>query len=279
MTAWTFYENAWHEGNAPIMGAMDHAPWLGSTIFDGARAFEGVTPDLDLHCQRAVQSIKNFGLNAVKSAGELEDIVRDGLTRFENGTPLYIRPMAWARGGFVDPDPETTAFCVTLYESPLPDASGFSVTCSPFRRPSMEYAPTNAKAACHYPNSARAMREAGGRGFDNAIMLDPIGHVAELVTANVFYAKDGEVHTPVPNGCFLNGITRQRVITLLQGAGVVVHERALTYQDFADADEIFSTGNYGKVMPITKIDDRDLQPGPLYSLSRKLYWDFAHSGR
>ena len=71
MASWTFFENTWHEGNPPIMGPMDHAPWLGSTIFDGSRAFEGVTPDLELHCARAVRSAENFGLKALNTAGEL----------------------------------------------------------------------------------------------------------------------------------------------------------------------------------------------------------------
>ncbi|RME96873.1 MAG: branched chain amino acid aminotransferase, partial [Alphaproteobacteria bacterium] len=119
--------------------------------------------------------------------------------------------------------------------------------------------------------------EAAEKGFDNALVLDPVGHVAELATANVFMARDGVVHTPYPNGTFLNGITRQRVIRLLEGAGVTVHQRPLTYQDFVEADEIFATGNYFKVMPVTRIDSCDLQPGPLYTRARELYWEWAHA--
>jgi branched-chain amino acid aminotransferase len=107
-------------------------------------------------------------------------------------------------------------------------------------------------------------------------MLDALGHVAELATANIWYAKDGEAHTPIPNGTFLNGITRQRVIRLLRGAGITVHERALTWRDFLDADEVFSTGNWAKLMPVTRIDNRNLQPGPIYAKARELYWAFAH---
>jgi branched-chain amino acid aminotransferase len=104
-----------------------------------------------------------------------------------------------------------------------------------------------------------------------------LGNVAELATANIFLGKDGVVFTPVPNGTFLNGITRQRVIRLLRDAGVAVVETTLRYQDFETADEIFSTGNYSKVMPVVRIDGRSLQPGPLYRKARELYWDFAHS--
>lgn len=278
MASWTFFQNQWHEGNPPIMGPMDHAPWLGSTIFDGARAFEGVAPDLDRHCRRACRSAASFGLKNLNTPEELEEIIRDGIAKFDKDAELYLRPMAWATGGFMSPDPETTAFCVTVYDEPMPEPKGFSVMCSQFRRPSAEYAPTQAKAACHYPNSARVMREAAAAGFDNAVMLDPIGHVAELATANIFYVKDGEAHTPVPNGCFLNGITRQRVIKLLEASGTKVHQRALTWQEFEQADEIFSTGNYAKLMPVTRINQQDLQPGPIYAKARELYWEFAHGG-
>ncbi|MBL8895862.1 MAG: branched-chain amino acid aminotransferase [Rhizobiales bacterium] len=272
----TFFNGAWHEGNPMIMGPMTHAPWLGSGVFDGARAFEGVAPDLDLHCQRIVRSAQSFGLKILKDAGEIEELIREGIAKFQKGTPLYLRPMFWAESGFVDVDPESTEFSVSVYDAPLPEPNGFSVTLSPFRRPSYEFAPTDAKAACHYPNSARVMREARTRGFDNAVMLDAVGSVSELATANIWYAKDGEAHTPIPNGTFLNGITRQRTIKLLRAAGITVHERAIPWRDFVEADEVFSTGNYAKVVPITRIEQRNLQPGPIFQKARELYWDYAH---
>jgi len=143
----------------------------------------------------------------------------------------------------------------------------------------MECAPVDAKAACLYPNNSCALREAASRGFNNCLMLDLLGNVAEFGNANVFMAKDGVVYTPVPNGTFLNGITRQRVIELLRGDGAIVIETTLRYADFAQADEIFSTGNFAKVAPVIRIDDRQLKPGPFYSRARKLYWDFAHAAR
>jgi len=90
-------------------------------------------------------------------------------------------------------------------------------------------------------------------------------------------AKDGVVFTPAPNGTFLAGITRRRVIGLLRKSGVAVVEKTLTYQDFEKADEIFSTGNYSKVVPVTRIGDRSLQFGPIYTKAREFYWEFAHS--
>ena len=276
-TAGAWYRGAWHKGNPMLMGPMTHAPWLGSCVFDGARAFEGTAPDLDQHCQRIVRSAESFGLKIVKRAGEIEELIREGIAKFPKGAELYLRPMFWAADGFVDVDPEATEFSVSVYDSPMPAPTGFSITVSPFRRPSFEYAPTDAKAACHYPNSARAMREAKARGFDNAVMLDPLGHVAELATANIWLVKDGAAHTPVPNGTFLNGVTRQRVIDLLRKAGVTVHERSIRWQEFFEADEIFSTGNHGKVVPCVRYEARTLEAGPMYRQARELYWAFAHS--
>lgn len=278
-TAWTWYRGEWLSGNPQIMGPMTHAPWLGSCVFDGARAFEGVAPDLDLHCQRIVRSAHSFGLKVEKTAEEIEALIREGIAKFPKTAELYLRPMFWAEDGFVDVDPESTQFSVSVYDAPLPKPVGFSVTCSPFRRPSFEYAPTDAKAACHYPNSARAIREARSRGFDNAVMLDPLGNVAELATANIWFAKDGEAHTPVPNGTFLNGVTRQRVVKLLRDAGITVHERAIRWDEFLAADEVFSTGNYSKVAPITRVEGRNLQPGPMMQKARDLYWDYALRGK
>lgn len=279
---WTFVDGEWREGNAPIMGPRTHAAWLCSSVFDGARAFEGVAPDVDLHCARVNASAAKLFLRPVVGVAEWLDLVADGRKRFPRDAELYIRPMYWAErnGPFaVPPDPESTRWCLCIYETPMPKPTGLSIVLSPFRRPTLETMPVDAKAGCLYPNNARALMEANARGFDNCLLCDMLGNVAELATANVFMAKDGVVFTPAPNGTFLNGVTRQRVITLLRGSGVCVVETTLSYRDFETADEIFSTGNYSKLMPIVRIGERMLQPGPLYRQARALYWAFAHGGR
>src|SRR5579883_1517015 len=276
----TFFEGEWHAGNVPIMGPRTHGAWLASTVFDGARAFEGVAPDLDRHCERVNRSAVNFKLKPVVDTETWTELAREGIARFGANAELYIRPMYWAQtgsGGGVLFDPETTNWCLSIYEAPMPQPSGNAITLSPFRRPTMECAPVDAKAACLYPNNSRALREAAARGFNNCLMLDLLGNVAEFGNANVFMARDGVVYTPVPNGTFLDGITRQRVIALLRGDGATVIETTLRYADFASADEIFSTGNFAKVAPVIRIDDRQLKPGPFYTRARQLYWDFAHA--
>jgi branched-chain amino acid aminotransferase len=276
---WTFFDGDWREGNYPIMGARTHAAWLGSTVFDGGRAFEGVTPDIDLHLARVNWSATNMMLNPVVSQERWRELVDDGLRRFAPNAELYIRPMYWAEeglGGGVRFDPDSTNWCLCIHEAPMPEPKGGAITLSPFRRPTPETAPVNAKASCHYANGARALLEAAKRGFDNCLMLDALGNVAEFANSNAFFVKDGVVFTPAANGTFLDGITRRRVIGLLRGAGVEVVETALRYVDFASADEIFSSGNFQKVAPITRIDARDLPKGPVFQKARALYWEFAH---
>lgn len=275
--ALSYIHGEWVEGNPGIVGPMSHALWLASCVFDGARAFEGVAPDLDLHCARTIRSAHAMGLAPMVTAGEIEELCWDGIRRFPKDAALYIRPMFYAESGFVAPDPLSTQFVLSVYEAPMPAATGFTACLSSRRRPAPAMAPTDAKAACLYPNAGLALAEARKRGFDNAILLDPIGNVAEFATANLFIAKDGVVHTPAPNGTFLNGITRQRVIGLLRNAGVEVQERAVTWDEVMDADEVFSTGNWAKVVPVTRVESRDLQPGPIAKAARGLYWEYAHA--
>jgi branched-chain amino acid aminotransferase len=249
-------------------------------VFDGARAFEGVTPDLELHCARVNDSATKLFLKPTVSVETWVRLAKEGIARFDKSAALYIRPMYWAEKGgpwVQEPDPESTRWCLCIFEAAMRTPSGFSITLSSYRRPTLETMPVDAKAGCLYPNNARAIFEARAQGFDNAVMCDMLGNVAELATSNIFLAKDGVVYTPVANGTFLAGITRQRVIGLLRGAGITVVEKSLKYEEFKRADEIFSTGNYSKVVPVTRIDDRALPFGPFFAKARELYWAFSHS--
>jgi branched-chain amino acid aminotransferase len=277
---WTFVDGEWLSGNPGLIGPRSHAFWLASTVFDGARVFESVMPDIELHAARLNRSAPAIGLKPIMEPAAIVGLVREGVKKFSPDTPLYVRPMYWAEEdgpSSVSPDPDSTRFALCLYEQPLPPTgAGLSLTLSPFRRPSLETMPTDAKAGCLYPNNARALREARSRGFDNALVRDMLGNIAETASSNVFMARDGVVMTPAVNGSFLNGITRQRTIRLLKEEGVAVQEAALRYEDFLAADEIFISGNFAKVMPVVRIDDRDLQPGPFGRRARELYWAFAH---
>ncbi len=276
----TWYEGRWHRGNAPIINAADHAAWLGSAVFDGARQFEGVRPDLDLHSARIIRSAEAMGMIPPVDAETVQGLLEEGCGLFAPDAALYLRPMMWARDstpGIIDLDPGSTGFAICIESLPMPAPEGFSLTVSPFSRPRPTMAMTEAKAASLYANNGRIMAEARARGFSNALSRDPDGNVAETASTNVFMVRDGVVLTPVPNGTFLNGITRQRVMKLLAADGVEVVETVLTVEDFARADETFCTGNIAKVMPVARFEDRELPPGRITARARELYWDFAHS--
>jgi branched-chain amino acid aminotransferase len=272
-----YYGGQWMTEAPKLTGPMDHAFWLGSVIFDGGRSIKGVAPDLDKHSARCVASAKSMLMKPTKTAQEIEDLSREGIRRMGPEATLYIRPMFFVREGLgaARPNPDTTDFCLSLYDSPLPGFTGFSACLVPFRRPAPDQAPTDAKASCLYPNGARAAAWAVERGYDMAVMCDADGNVAEFAASNLMFAKDGVVITPKVNGSFLNGITRQRVIALLREAGVTVEERSVRPEELDSADEIFSTGNYAKVQPCTNYGGRGLQPGPLARKAREIYFDWA----
>ena len=276
---WTYFNGVSHQGDLPVMNAADHGTWLGSLVFDGARAFDGVTPDLEPHLARVNDSARVMGLEPTMELEELMALTKEGLAKFEPNAPVYIRPMYWSKEGgpgVVVPDPTSTVFCLALEQIPMTSAEATQTLCrTSFVRPMLAMAPVNAKAACLYPNNGRMIREAQARGYDNALVADALGNVAETATANIFMVKDGVVRTPVPNGTFLNGITRQRVIKLLREAGRTVEETTLSFDDFLGADELFMSGNMTKITPVTKFEDVEYAIGPITKEARALYWKWA----
>ncbi|MCB1367922.1 MAG: branched-chain amino acid aminotransferase [Rhodobacteraceae bacterium] len=277
----TYFEGTWHKGDVPIMRAADHGSWLGTTVFDGARLFEGITPDLLAHCARVNRSALALGITPSHTPEQIRDIALEGLKLYPAGSAVYIRPMYWGvEAGLLGilPKEDSTGFCICLEDAPMPAAeTSTTLTRTQYRRPVLADAVVNAKAGCLYPNNARMLREAVAKGFGNALVGDSNGNVAETASANVFMVKDGAIFTPIANGTFLAGITRSRHINLLRGAGREVHESVLTFDDFHNADEVFITGNLSKIMPVTQFDDTHYQVGPVTRMARELYWDWAHS--
>jgi branched-chain amino acid aminotransferase len=277
----TYFNGTWQKGNVPIINAADHGAWLGSNVFDGARYFNGVAPDLLAHCQRVNNSAKALMLKPSVEANDMVEIIWEGLKQYEADAAVYIRPMYWAIDGdltAIVPNQESVGFAICLEQIPLaPESKTVSLTKTKFRRPVLEDAVVNAKAGCLYPNNARMLVEAISKGFSNALVTDAMGNVAETATANIFMVKDGEVLTPIPNGTFLSGITRARHISNLSAAGIKVHETVLTYTDFESADEIFMSGNMNKVTAVTAFEDFQFQIGSITKKVRDLYWDWAMS--
>jgi len=272
----TYFNGQWAEGNTPLYGAMDHSLWLGSSVFDGARALRGKLPDLRPHLERVIASSEKLGLRCPLGVDQMEALVREGVDKFPPDAELYIRPLVFGSEGFLIPVAEKSQFALTLFDAPLPPFAGFSACLSTMCRPQPNMAPTDAKASALYANSTRAMREAKERGFEQAIMLDAAGHVAEFAASNLFLVtEDGALVTPALNGTFLAGITRARVMALLASAGIAVQERSVKVGELDTAREIFSTGNYGKVTPCTRYEGRTLDAGPLARQARELYLAFA----
>ena len=270
----TWFNGAWTDGNVPLIGAMDHSVWLASSVFDGARSIHRMAPDLRAHCERTYDSARRVGLDFDLPIEELMRLCVEGIHRFPADADLYIRPLVFGTAGLLVP--EAAGFALTLFDAPLPPLAGFSAHLSQRRRPSPLAATTDAKASALYPNVARALREAATAGYQNAVVLDPEGRVAEFATANLFLvAADGTTVTPAANGTFLAGITRARVIRLLEDAGIKVVQRAVMPEELNVAREIFSTGNFGKVMPCTRYGDRELPIGPVATLARERYMKFA----
>lgn len=279
----TYFEGRWHEGDLPVMRAADHGTWQGSSVFDGARMFQGVVPDLEAHCDRVNRSADALMIDATLDAAEMAAIAREGLRGFGPGAAVYVRPMYWAIAGSdlgIAPARGQTGFALCLEEVALPDFERPTTLCrTRFRRPVLEDAVCNAKAGCLYPNNARMLTEARAKGFGNALVADATGNVAESATANVFIVRDGVVLTPIPNGTFLAGITRARHIANLRADGVEVIETVLSFDDVAAADEVFLSGNFAKVTAVAAFEDRRYPaPGPMTRRARALYWDWALSG-
>jgi len=279
----TYFEGRWHEGDIPVMRAADHGIWQGSSVFDGARLFDGVTPDLDKHLARVNRSAAALMITPTISDGDMLEIAREGLAAYSPQQSVYIRPMYWAIDGNdlgIAPLENSTAFALCLEEVAMPPADFMTtLTRTRFRRPVLEDAVCNAKAGCLYPNNARMLVEAKSKGFGNALVADAMGNVAESATANVFMVKDGVAFTPIANGTFLSGITRARHIANLRADGVDVVETVLSFDDFHAADEVFLSGNFAKVTAVREFDGTVYRDNRITRRARQLYLDFAHSSR
>ena len=188
------------------------------------------------------------------SKEELITLCKEGVNYFEKDAELYVRPSIFCDEGFLIPEAKSSKLVITIFRAPMPRVEGFTAMLSSYRRPHPMMAPTLAKASCLYANTSLALSEAKSNGFDNVVMRDGEENVVEFGSANLFIVKDERIITPEWNKTFLNGITKQRVISLLKEEGVDVIETRINVDDLLSADEVFSTGNFGKVLPVRKVD-------------------------
>ncbi|MCB1517603.1 MAG: branched-chain amino acid aminotransferase [Hyphomicrobiaceae bacterium] len=257
---------------------LTHGLHYASCVFEGQRAYGGEVFKLTEHSQRLVDSGRMLDMPSPYSVEEINQACRDVLAK-NNLVDAYMRPVMW-RGseemGIVAKN-NTTHLAIATWEWPSyftreERLKGIKLTISDWRRPDPMTIPSKAKAAGLYMICTLSKHAAMNKGFTDAMMLDYRGYVAEATGANIFFHKDGELHTPTPD-CFLNGLTRQTVIGLARDAGLKVVERHIMPEQLGDFDECFLTGTAAEITPVSQIDDAHYVPGKVCNLLIDAYTD------
>ena len=245
---------------------LSHGLHYASAVFEGQRAYEGTVFKLTEHTERLHASATEMGFTIPWSVQEIDDACREVLAvnRISDG---YVRPIAWRGSEMMGVSAQNNTIHLSIaawpwpsYFSPEARDSGIKLRTARWRRPAPETAPVHAKAAGLYMICTLAKHQAEREGFDDALMLDYRGRIAEATGANIFLVIDGVLHTPDPD-CFLNGITRRTVIDLARARGYEVVERAIVPGELAYAQEVFLTGTAAEVTPVGRIDDHRFQVG------------------
>ena len=255
---------------------LSHGLHYASCVFEGERVYNGEVFKLREHTQRLIDSGKELGFTIPYSLEELEQATRDTVAA-QGYADAYVRPVAWRGSEMMGVSAQQTKINVAIavwewpsYFSPEARMRGIRLKTSKWRRPDPQTAPVHAKAAGLYMICTLSKHEAEAAGWDDALMLDWRGQVAESTGANIFLIQDGRIHTPTPD-CFLDGITRQTVIGLAKDRDIEVIERSIMPEEFAKTDEVFVTGTAAEVTPVGQIDDYNFQVG---SVTRTLLEDY-----
>lgn len=255
----------WRDANVHI---LTHAMHYASSVFEGERCYDGKIFKSRLHSERLKTSANLIDFEIPYSVDEIEAAKQAALDA--NGlTNAYVRPVAW-RGSGEDMgvaaarNPVHLAVAVWEWGAYYGDAKmkGAKLDIAKWKRPSPETAPSQAKAAGLYMIATMSKHAAEAKGCSDALMFDYRGYVAECTGANLFFVKDGEVHTPTPDA-FLNGLTRQTVIDMLREKGVTVHERHIMPEELEGFEQAWLTGSAAEVTPINQIGDYNFEVGAL----------------
>jgi len=263
----------WREAKIHV---LTHGLHYASAVFEGMRAYGGRVFELSWHNRRLAQSAEILGFSLPYTPEQLDEACKAVVKA--NGFPdAYVRPIAWRGSEQMGVSAQQTKIHVAIaswewpsYFSPELRDKGIRLTFSKWRRPAPDTAPTASKAAGLYMICTLSKHAAEADGWNDALMLDYRGQLAEATGANLFLVKDGIIHTPKPD-CFLNGITRQTVIRLAKDRGVTVVERAMWPEELATADEVFITGSAAEVTAIGQIADNHYQVGPITRHLREDY--------
>lgn len=247
---------------------LTHGLHYASCVFEGQRVYDGQIFKLEEHTDRLINSARILDFEIPYTAEQINQANREvvAANRIVDG---YVRPVAWRGSEMMGVSAQANTIHLAIaawqwpsYFSPEARLKGIRMTISPWRRPAPDTAPVHSKAAGLYMICTMSKHAAEAKGYEDALMLDWRGQVAEATGANIFLAIDGVLHTPTPD-CFLDGITRRTVIDMARARGIEVVERTIMPEELAKADEVFLTGTAAEVTPVSEIDDYRFTVGPI----------------
>jgi len=247
---------------------LSHGLHYASSVFEGLRVYDGEIFELTQHSERLVRSAEILDFSVPFSVAEIDQACRDAVAA-QDIRDGYVRPVSWRGSEMMGVSAQKSAIHLAVaawewpaYFSPEARLQGIRMQTSPWRRPAPETAPVHSKAAGLYMICTLSKHKAEKAGFNDALMLDWRGQIAEATGANIFLVIDGTIHTPTPD-CFLDGITRRTVIGLAKAQGYEITERAITPDELDKASEIFITGTAAEVTPVAQIDERKFTVGQI----------------
>lgn len=261
---------------------LTHALHYGSGVFEGIRVYNGQCFKLREHCQRLIDSGNVLGFTIPYTLEQIEESCREAV-RANGITEGYVRPLAWRGSEHMAVSPKGTRIHLATacwswpsYFSPEARMRGLKMIVSPWRRPAPDTAPVKAKACGLYMIGTLSKNMAEEQGYDDALMHDYRGFVAEATGANLFMVcAEGKLHTPIPD-CFLDGITRRTVMELARRRRIEVIERHITPEELAQAREVFICGTAVEVTPVGRIGDVTYTPS---SMTLQLMEDYTRETR
>jgi branched-chain amino acid aminotransferase len=268
----------WRDANVHV---LTHALHYASSVFEGQRAYGGEIFRLTDHSRRLKKSGALLGFEIPFSVEEIDQACRDVL-KANNLEDAYMRPLAWRGSEQMGVSAQKSKIHLAIacwywgaYFGEEAVMKGLRLDISRWRRPAPYTAPTESKASGLYMICTLARHEAQAKGYDDAMMFDWRGQVAEGTGANAFFVRDGVLHTPTPD-CFLNGITRQTVIELAKQRGIEVQERAIWPEELESFEQMFLTGSAAEVTPVAEAGPWRFEVGEMTRMLRKDYIDLVN---
>ncbi|MBO9425561.1 branched-chain amino acid aminotransferase [Labrenzia sp. R4_1] len=258
LTGDIWYDGTFVPWSDAKLHVLSHGLHYGSSVFEGERAYGGRIFKSEEHTERLLASARELGFEIPWTAEQINAAKEETLVRM-NLTDAYIRPVAWRGSEMmgISAQKNTIHLAIAAWEwpsyfAPEERLKGIRLDMADYRRPDPRTAPFKAKAAGLYMICTISKHAAEAKGYTDALMLDWRGQVAEATGANVFFVKDGKIHTPTPD-CFLNGITRQTVIGLAKDRGIEVIERVIMPEELSSFEQCFVTGTAAEVTPVSEI--------------------------